>query len=339
MFVYTRVTTLLLNYTTFCLFYNKLIINLFISLSIFVVYQLLIVMPRKGRLNLGRRTYTANVTRKRPATEDDNEAQVRRDEDRERQALRRAEECEQQTLQRLDEQRDRQAAPRQDETEQQAQQRLDEQRYRQAAARQDETEQQAQQRLDEQLGRQAAARHGALPDERRRRLTDNQNRLPRTHNDARETPSPFQPFQPFSGGQMNVICEHCDSLSFPSDKFNCCHDGKVHLDDHPFPPELQRLFETADELSLHFRSNIRRYNTAFAFASLTAKQDTPPPPQVVALLFFKFVVSYTIITLLFILTTTIIHHLINYTFMNLPKQITFVALIQLLVNVVPMSWK
>ena len=77
---------------------------------------------------------------------------------------------------------------------------------------------------------------------------------------------------------MNVICEHCDSPSFPSEKFNCCHDGKVHLDDHPFPPELQRFFETFDELSLHFRSNIRRYNTAFAFASLTAKLDPPPPP-------------------------------------------------------------
>ena len=75
---------------------------------------------------------------------------------------------------------------------------------------------------------------------------------------------------------MNVICEDCDSRSFPSEKFNCCHEGKVHLDDHPFPPELQRLFEAADELSLHFRSKIRRYNTAFAFASLTAKMDIPP---------------------------------------------------------------
>ena len=60
-------------------------------------------MPRKGRPNLGRRIYTANVTRNRRATEDDNEAQVRRDEDRERQALRCAEESEQQTLQCLDE--------------------------------------------------------------------------------------------------------------------------------------------------------------------------------------------------------------------------------------------
>ena len=98
------------NYMAFCLLYNKLIINLFILLSIFVVYQLLIIMPRKGRPNLGRRTYTANVICKRRATEDDNEAQVRRDEDRERQALRRTEESEQQTLQRLGEQCDRQAA-------------------------------------------------------------------------------------------------------------------------------------------------------------------------------------------------------------------------------------
>ena len=37
----------------------------------------------------------------------------------------------------------------------------------------------------------------------------------------------------------------------------------------------KRLFETADELSFHFRSKIRRYNTAFAFASLTGKLDTP----------------------------------------------------------------
>ena len=67
-------------------------------------------------------------------------------------------------------------------------------------------------------------------------------------------------------------------ITFPSEKFSCCHDGKIHLDDHPFPPELQRLFETADELSLHFRSKIRRYNTAFAFASLTAKFPPPPHP-------------------------------------------------------------
>ena len=146
--------------------------------------------------------------------------------------LRRAGESEQQTLQRLDEQRDRQSAALQDETEHQTQQRLDEQRDRRAAARQDETEHQTQQRLDEQRGRQAAARHGALPDERRRRLTDNQNRLPRAHSDAREPPNPFQPFQPFSCVQMNVICEHYDSISFPSEKFNCCHDGKV--------PQIQR---------------------------------------------------------------------------------------------------
>ena len=114
--------------------------------------------------------------------------------------------------------------------------------------------------------------------ERRRRLVGNNNRVPRTHNIARRPLDPFEPEPaPHYIGRLNVVCEHCQSLSFPSDKFKCCHNGKVDLTTHPFPPELQELFTADSELAKNFLKNIRRINTAFAFASHPSKLEAPPP--------------------------------------------------------------
>ena len=106
------------------------------------------------------------------------------------------------------------------------------------------------------------------------RLFHNITRLPSTHNLARR---PLHPaLQRYSAGQMDVICHYCGSLSFHNEHFKCCHEGKVHLDDFTFPPALQELFQSADELGVNFRQNIRRYNTAFAFSSLSANLEPPP---------------------------------------------------------------
>ena len=102
----------------------------------------------------------------------------------------------------------------------------------------------------------------------------NLTRLPPSHNIARR---PLHPaLQRFSLGQMNVVCPHCASLSFPNECFHCCHNGKIHIDDFPFPAALQDLFQSDSECAVNFRKNIRRYNTAFAFSSLSTNLDPPP---------------------------------------------------------------
>ena len=76
---------------------------------------------------------------------------------------------------------------------------------------------------------------------------------------------------------MNVVCDHCDSLSFLNEEFPCCYDGKIHIDPFPSPPELVQLFISESDCGRNFRSNIRRYNTSFAFfASLTVNLHHPP---------------------------------------------------------------
>ena len=111
---------------------------------------------------------------------------------------------------------------------------------------------------------------------RRLRFIGNRIRLPRSHNIGRATLDPFVPIQPFSAGELQIVCDHCGSLSFLKEKFNCCHSGKVSLDTPPFPPELYELFTANSQLSNNFLTNIRRINTAMSFASLQSKLVLPP---------------------------------------------------------------
>ena len=88
-------------------------------------------------------------------------------------------------------------------------------------------------------------------------------------------------------GRMSVICNHCRGLhwleeritSYPSTKRNpmfntCCNQGDVIL---PFmqqlPPLLHSLYNDDTSLARHFRTHIRKYNSALAFASFKYQTD------------------------------------------------------------------
>ena len=74
-----------------------------------------------------------------------------------------------------------------------------------------------------------------------------------------------------SFGLMSEACEHCDSLNFAGENFNCCEHGKVHLPPLPvLPEELEELYTNLESQdSRDFLQNIRRYNSLFSFASTT----------------------------------------------------------------------
>ncbi|KAL6643881.1 hypothetical protein ACP70R_018647 [Stipagrostis hirtigluma subsp. patula] len=69
-------------------------------------------------------------------------------------------------------------------------------------------------------------------------------------------------------------CQHCDAKRFEYEPQGfCCRDGKVHLSTPEVPPELMRLWSSADSDAKHFRDNIRFFNGHFSFSSLYAKLD------------------------------------------------------------------
>lgn len=87
-------------------------------------------------------------------------------------------------------------------------------------------------------------------------------------------------------GPFNIICQFCKSKNFiaerPSDGMftSCCRKGKVKLPKHkdansnnlPYPEFLRKLLsDTTNPSRIHFRENIRSYNSAVSFASLGAK--------------------------------------------------------------------
>lgn len=69
-------------------------------------------------------------------------------------------------------------------------------------------------------------------------------------------------------GAMDILCPHCQARLFPGDKYSCCSDGLVALPDYqPLPPLLNRLFTANDAVSTRFLRDIRKINSAVAFAS------------------------------------------------------------------------
>ena len=81
----------------------------------------------------------------------------------------------------------------------------------------------------------------------------------------------------FYVGEMNVICRHCQALRFPRESLNCCHNGKVSLPPLQEHPVIFRQFFYGDNREAsNFRNKIRRYNSAFAFASFGANMKPPP---------------------------------------------------------------
>ena len=78
-------------------------------------------------------------------------------------------------------------------------------------------------------------------------------------------------------GEMNSLCPHCGALKFPNENlFKCCHNGKVSLPAlKPYPDELKNLLLGNSAEAKNFQKNIRKYNSAFAFASFGAKIAPP----------------------------------------------------------------
>ena len=72
-------------------------------------------------------------------------------------------------------------------------------------------------------------------------------------------------------GPMSSVCQHCQALRFANETLNCCHNGKVSLPPlTDYPSGLKELFTGDSVMANNFRTNIRKYNSAFSFASYGA---------------------------------------------------------------------
>ena len=73
-------------------------------------------------------------------------------------------------------------------------------------------------------------------------------------------------------GPITTVCEYCQALRFPNEPQNCCHNGKVSLPtlaDYPTP--LKELLTGSSTEARNLRENIRKYNSAYSFASFGAQ--------------------------------------------------------------------
>ena len=68
--------------------------------------------------------------------------------------------------------------------------------------------------------------------------------------------------------------QYCESLRFPNEQRNCCHNGKVSLTQLcEYPESLKELLMGSKQDAINFRNNIRNYNSELAFASFGANVD------------------------------------------------------------------
>lgn len=69
-------------------------------------------------------------------------------------------------------------------------------------------------------------------------------------------------------------CSHCGAKKFQYEsKGFCCRNGKIKLATPEPPPELRRLWSSADPDARHFRDNIRFFNGHFSFTTLGVSLD------------------------------------------------------------------
>ena len=87
----------------------------------------------------------------------------------------------------------------------------------------------------------------------------------------------------FIVGEMSERCEHCDAKMFSGERVKghfslCCSNGKVVLPDEStlgaVPIYLKTLLTSNSREAVNLRGNIRNYNSALAFASVTAHIDS-----------------------------------------------------------------
>jgi hypothetical protein len=64
-------------------------------------------------------------------------------------------------------------------------------------------------------------------------------------------------------------CQHCNAKKFEFEPPGFyCRSGKIELSTPDTPPDLMRLWSSADADARHFRDNIRFFNGHFSFTSL-----------------------------------------------------------------------
>ncbi|GBN19495.1 hypothetical protein AVEN_73033-1 [Araneus ventricosus] len=66
-------------------------------------------------------------------------------------------------------------------------------------------------------------------------------------------------------GEMDNLCLKCGGLYFRDEKntrgiyTHCCHNGNIIEQASVYPVEMKGLMDGSDELSVHFKNNIRSY--------------------------------------------------------------------------------
>ncbi|RKP18217.1 hypothetical protein ROZALSC1DRAFT_23452 [Rozella allomycis CSF55] len=73
-------------------------------------------------------------------------------------------------------------------------------------------------------------------------------------------------------GLMNNICDYCAAKKFSKESQGlCCKKGAINLPQvNRLPDDLYNLYEN----NPHFKDQVRKYNSAFAFTSLGVNVDT-----------------------------------------------------------------
>ncbi|KAL6909895.1 hypothetical protein ACP4OV_001554 [Aristida adscensionis] len=70
-------------------------------------------------------------------------------------------------------------------------------------------------------------------------------------------------------------CGYCNAKMFQYEPEGfCCRGGKIQLVEPETPPELMRLWSSADADAKHFRENVRFFNGHFSFTSLYCNLDS-----------------------------------------------------------------
>ncbi|XP_057310488.1 uncharacterized protein LOC130648452 [Hydractinia symbiolongicarpus] len=110
--------------------------------------------------------------------------------------------------------------------------------------------------------------------EKRRHVRENARRV--FHNIARDFGVVSQT-SVHTLGPMSDTCPYCSSKKFQNEgNFKCCQSGKVALPElNEYPEELTHLLTGREQLCKNFQTNIRKYNSSFAFASLGANIRPP----------------------------------------------------------------
>ncbi|GBN35660.1 hypothetical protein AVEN_60936-1 [Araneus ventricosus] len=126
--------------------------------------------------------------------------------------------------------------------------------------------QRSQQRRAEETEEQRSRRLAVMAQRGQRRRTEetdeNHNQI-QTFYVARTVLCPI--VEEHNCGEMDNLCLKCGGLYFREEKntrgiyTHCCHNGNIIEQASVYPVEMKGLMDGSDELSVHFKNNIRSY--------------------------------------------------------------------------------